>query len=152
MRLLIVEDSPIVAERLMELLVDVPGLEIAGSAGDVDATVRLIARVNPDAILLDLQIDGGTGLDVLRAAKASKRNIAVIVLTNSVLEPFRQACLDAGADYFLDKSNEFQQLPAILAQIDGESRLALRRDVEPADPQQHDLASSTFPVRRTGTK
>lgn len=151
MKVLIVEDSAAIAARLAELLREVPGLEIAGLARNVEETVDLVARAGPDAIVLDLQIAGRTGLEVLRAVKGGPRRIAVIVLTNSATEPFRQACMEAGADYFLDKSNEFERLPGIFAGIGEGLSLASHRGGEPTG-QPAELAPPPPPRRRTGTR
>jgi DNA-binding NarL/FixJ family response regulator len=133
-KLLIVEDSGLVAERLKELVREVPGYEIAGTAADVGGTWRLVPQLNPDVIVLDLQIPGGSGLDVLRAVKSGQRHVFVIVLTNQASAPVREACLSAGADFFLDKSTEFGQLPAVLARIGRESGHLRRRRFEPEEP------------------
>jgi DNA-binding NarL/FixJ family response regulator len=151
MKVLIVEDSAAVAERLLELLREVDGLEIAGVARNVEETVELVARAAPDAIVLDLQIAGRTGLEVLQAVKAGPRCIAVIVLTNSASEPVRQACLEAGADYFLDKSNEFERLAGILAKIGEEPGLSSHRGGETTG-RPAELAPPPLPIRRTGTR
>ena len=130
-KLLIVEDSGLVAERIKEIVCEVPGCEIAGTAMDVGGTWRLMPKVNPDVIVLDLQIPGGSGLEVLRAVKRGQRDIFVIVLTNHASPLVREACLSAGADFFLDKSTEFGQLPAVLARIGRESGLLPCRGIEP---------------------
>lgn len=62
-----------------------------------------------------IQMPEGSGFDALKHIKQNSDAPIVIVLTNH--PEFRQSCLDAGADYFLDKSIEFEQIPDILAQI-----------------------------------
>src|ERR1700751_5160644 len=65
MKVFIVDDSRVVVERLAGLLEEVPGARLVGQAGDVGGAVVGIQKVQPDALILDLHIPGGSGLDVL---------------------------------------------------------------------------------------
>ena len=58
---------------------------------------------------------GGLGIDVLENIKQNDSALMVIVLTNYPYPGYRQKCLQAGADFFLDKSTEFDQIPELLA-------------------------------------
>jgi len=58
MKVFIADDSPLFVERLTELLRDVPGVKLAGQAGDVSESVRRIRQMKPDAVILDLQMPG----------------------------------------------------------------------------------------------
>jgi DNA-binding NarL/FixJ family response regulator len=117
MRILVADDSPAVAYRVADLLSDVEGIEVAGRAGAVRETSRLIDELHPEILILDLQLPDGSGFHVLEAIKRSHPNSMVIVLTNSAAPPVREKCLKAGADFFLDKSNEFESLPQIVRTI-----------------------------------
>ena len=117
MKLLIVEDSQILANKLAEMLTEGTDMEIVGTAGSVGEGALLAPLLHPDVIVVDLQISGGTGLDLLRFAKSNWKEIAVIILTNNASEFIRQACLKAGADFFVDKSNELGELMVILNEI-----------------------------------
>jgi DNA-binding NarL/FixJ family response regulator len=114
MKVLIADDSKVVVERLADLLRDVAGLEVIGKAGDAPQAILSIRQMNPDAVILDLQMPGGSGLDVLRAVRPDHPNMFVLVCTNYPYPQFREECLAAGADFFLDKSTEFEKLPVIL--------------------------------------
>ena len=69
-------------------------------------------------MLLDYQIEGGTGLQLLRAVRPQSPQTEFIVLTNHATDQHRRACLDAGARFFLDKSSEFGCIGAAIAEID----------------------------------
>ncbi|PYT56325.1 MAG: response regulator [Acidobacteria bacterium] len=114
MKVFIADDSKIVVDRLADLLRDVRGVEVAGQAGDALEAVRCIRQVNPDAVILDLQMPGGSGLDVLRAIRPDHPGLYVLICTNYAYPQFREECLSAGANYFLDKSTEFEKIPDIL--------------------------------------
>lgn len=75
MKVFIVDDSTVVVERLADLLKEVPGAYLAGQAGDALNAVKDIRKLKPDALILDLQMPGGSGLDVLRAIRADYPNL-----------------------------------------------------------------------------
>ena len=118
MKVFIADDSSVVVERLVELLEEeVPGAQLVGQAGDVPEAVRGIQRVKPDALILDLQMPGGSGLDVLRAIRTDHPRLYVLIFTNYPYPQYREECLTAGANFFLDKSAEFEKIPAILREL-----------------------------------
>jgi DNA-binding NarL/FixJ family response regulator len=117
MRVLIADDSAVIVERLADLIKDVPGVELAGQAGDVPEAIHCIQRLKPDAVILDLQMPGGSGLDVLRAVRPDQPGLYVLICTNYPYHQYREECLAAGANYFLDKSGEFERIPRILSEL-----------------------------------
>jgi DNA-binding NarL/FixJ family response regulator len=114
MNLFIVEDSIPVRDRLVRTLEGLECLEIVGTAEDVPAAIEGLSSTPPDALILDLQLPSGSGLQVLRAVRAKLPNMRVIVMTNFAAEPYRKAALAAGAEVFLDKSAEFGRVRDIL--------------------------------------
>jgi two-component system response regulator DevR len=114
-KVFIVDDSPSMRVRLAEILEDIEGVSIVGEAGTPTEAVAGIARANPDCVLLDYQLEGGTGLDVLKSVHPASPGIVFIVLTNHATGPYRQACLAAGASYFFDKSSEFGRIREVLS-------------------------------------
>lgn len=114
MKVFIADDSTAVVERLADLLEDVPGAQLVGQAGDVPEAVHRILKMKPDALILDLQMPGGSGLDVLRAIRTEHLETCVLICTNYPHPEFREKCLSAGANFFLDKSRDFEKIPGIL--------------------------------------
>lgn len=114
MKVVIADDSRVIVERLADLLGGVPGVELVGQAGDVSGALRCIRRAKPDLAILDLQMPGGSGLDILRAIRPERPDLRVLIFTNYTYRQYREECLAAGADYFLDKSTEFEKIPTIL--------------------------------------
>jgi DNA-binding NarL/FixJ family response regulator len=115
MDLFIVEDSIPVRERLLRTLEGMDGLDIVGTAEDVPAAIDGLTSCPPDALILDLQLPSGSGLQVLRAVRQKLPNMRVIVMTNFAAEPYRKAAMAAGAEVFLDKSAEFGRVRDILS-------------------------------------
>jgi DNA-binding NarL/FixJ family response regulator len=113
-KVFVIEDAMQVRKRLLALLRTVAGVDVVGEADRVADAIAGVLASNADAVLLDLQLTDGSGLDVLAAIKAKRPGLRVIVLSNFTSAQYRQASLKAGADIFLDKSQEFGQVPDIL--------------------------------------
>ena len=112
-----VEDSEIVRTRLVAMLAETRGVELAGEAATVaDAVARLPAG-RPDAVLVDLRLPDGDGFEVIRAAKALTPAPIVVVLTSYAYPQLEARGLAAGADWFLDKSTQFLRVPEILMSL-----------------------------------
>ena len=116
MDLFIVEDSIPVRDRLVRTLEGLEGLDIVGTAEDVTAAIAGLEVNHPDALILDLQLPSGSGLQVLRAVREKLPAMRVIVMTNFAAEPYRKAAMAAGAEVFLDKSAEFARVRDILSE------------------------------------
>ncbi len=116
-KVFIVDDSLIVREHLVTMLDDLAGIEIVGQAENVAEAISGIRIIQPDVVILDIRMPGGSGIDVLRTVKQDKLAPMVIILTNYPYPAYRQKCLQAGADFFLDKSTEFDQIPELFEQF-----------------------------------
>ncbi len=114
LRVMIVEDSAPVRERLVGLLQEVAGVEIVGEAEDEASALALYHELKPDAAILDIRIRNGSGIAVLDHIKHHRPECVVIVLTNCAQTEFRQRCQEAGANYFLEKSREFSRVVSLL--------------------------------------
>jgi DNA-binding NarL/FixJ family response regulator len=117
MKIFIVDDSSVVVERLVGIVRRVRGLDFVGQAPDVSAAIQSIAKLEPDVVILDLHMPGGSGIDVLKAVKGKFPVLKVIVLTNYPSPQHRKRCMELGADSFLDKSIDFGKLPEIFRQM-----------------------------------
>jgi DNA-binding NarL/FixJ family response regulator len=103
----IVEDSPAVRSRLIALLGEVPGAEVAGSAAGATQATREILDLRPEMVILDVSLAEGGGFDVLRALRARAPEIDVYMLSNFSAYPYRQLAERLGARGFFDKTREF---------------------------------------------
>ena len=114
---LVVEDSALIRERLCRMLSAKDGVHVVGEAAGVHEALRLFAACQPDAVVLDLQLPDGCGIDVLRKIKRDAPGCVVVVLTSHSGKEWRAACLDLGADHFLEKAREFERLGETLTQL-----------------------------------
>ena len=117
LRVFICDDSASVRERLVIMALDLAGVDLVGQAEDAPGSVDSIRRAQPDVVILDIRMPGGSGIEVLRRLKRMTPAPAVIMLTNFAYEQYRKKCEAAGADFFLDKSTEFDQIPLALENV-----------------------------------
>lgn len=115
MRVLIVDDSQVVRDRLAEMLSGVPGVVAVDQATGPAVALVAFSRARPDLVVVDLRMPEGSGLSLLKAVKTIDKAIPVIVLTNFAYAQYRAECRAAGADYFFDKSSEFERVAEIVA-------------------------------------
>jgi DNA-binding NarL/FixJ family response regulator len=108
MRVLVVDDSPAVRRRVAALLREIPAVADVDEADQPDTALRLAETHGPRLVVLDLHLGGRGALSVLTSLKRLAAPPAVAVLTNDASERLRRECLSRGADYFFDKSKEFE--------------------------------------------
>jgi DNA-binding NarL/FixJ family response regulator len=116
-RVVLVDDSSMVRERLVGLISELPGVTIVGQAAGAAEAIAEIRRLRPDVVVLDISIPGGNGLQVLATIKAETPAPTVIMLTNFAHEQYRRRCFELKADYFFDKSREFEKVLDVLQEI-----------------------------------
>ena len=113
----IVDDSTAIRARLADMLGRMNGVRVVGEAGAASQAVAEILSLRPHSVLLDLNLNGSSGMQVLRAIHPQAPEIVFVVLTNHGEPQYRRACERAGASYFLDKSTEFERVPGVIAEI-----------------------------------
>lgn len=121
MKVLIADDSTLVRERLVALISELETVELVGQAGNAREALRVIQRLRPDVVILDIRMPGGSGIQVLEAIKTSTAAPVVIMLTAFPYPQYRKKCLELGADYFLDKTTEFDHVAKVLRQLHGKT-------------------------------
>ncbi|MFZ3140733.1 response regulator [Polaromonas sp.] len=109
LRIFIADDSSLIRERVASML-RACAMTIVGQAETPQDSIEGILAVYPDVVVLDVQLEGGSGLQVLRAIRHAAPDIAFVIFSNSSDPGYRKCYLGAGADHFLDKSHEFDQL------------------------------------------
>ena len=114
-KVFVAEDSPLIRDRLVEMLGDVDGVTVVGAAETPDEAIAGILQTNPDYVVLDYQLKGGTAVDVLRAVHPRLPATVFLVLTNHANPQYRRICLEAGASFFFDKSLEFDKFRDVVA-------------------------------------
>lgn len=121
MRVLIADDSPPIVERLVTAIAGIQGIEIIDQVGTVAKTSEAVRLLKPDVLILDMHMPGGSGLDVLESMKRDQVTCSVVVLTNFAYPQYRRKCLQSGAQFFLDKSTEFEKVSEVLRELVAQS-------------------------------
>ncbi len=114
MKVLIVDDSFEVRARIKMLLSELQTVDMVGEAESAQQAIEKIRELVPDVVILDIRMPDGNGIDVLKNIEKRDRLPLVIMLTNYPYAQYRRKCFDAGADFFLDKSGEFEKVVEVL--------------------------------------
>jgi DNA-binding NarL/FixJ family response regulator len=109
LKVFLADDSSAIRSRVAGLLA-ARDLQVVGEAESPQACIDGILATHPDVVVLDVQLDGGQGLEVLRAVRGAEPAIAFVVFSNNSGPAYRKRYVGAGAARFLDKSTEFDQL------------------------------------------
>jgi len=122
LRVVLVEDSKVLTERLVEALRQIPGIELSAAVDTESAACAVVARERVDVMILDLHLRQGTGFGVLRALAKSPDKPCIIVLTNYDLPQYKEEALGLGAAHFMDKVRDYHKLPDVLQELVAEAR------------------------------
>jgi DNA-binding NarL/FixJ family response regulator len=120
MKVFITENSPVIRDRLSEMLDSIPYVELAGEADNEARAVRSICAIKPAVVILGFS-SARDNLEVLRQIRMQSLSVRVIVMTNKVHSLYRKKCMDSGADYFLDKSRDIGVLSDLLSSLADET-------------------------------
>jgi DNA-binding NarL/FixJ family response regulator len=112
-KVFLADDSAMIRERVAAML-SAKAMSVVGEAVSPQGSIQGILALHPDVVVLDIQLEGGSGLEVLRAVRLADPDIAFVVFSNNSGAAYRKRYLAEGASRFLDKTTEFDQLiPAI---------------------------------------
>lgn len=124
-RVLIVDDHPVVRHGLRSLLAGHLDVEVVGEAGNGAEVLPSLASLKPDVILLDIIMKGQNGIEIARRVRRSHPGIKIIILTTYDDESYLHQALEAGVHGFLLKSVSYETLPdSIRAVMRGERLLS----------------------------
>lgn len=115
MKVYIVDDSPMMIDRIQSKISSIDGLEIAGHAGEEMIALHDARKLKPDFMIIDIRLKGGDGINLLRKVKKEIPGCTVAMLTNYSSPEFREKCLSLGADYFFDKSKDLDSMSSTLS-------------------------------------
>ena len=121
MRILVADDQPKVRFALRVLLERQPGLKVVGEAADADDLLVQVEMACPDLVLLDWELPGLAGGDLLSALRGVCPNLFVIALSGRL--EVRRAALEAGADAFVYKCDPPERLLAAIADCSTEENI-----------------------------
>jgi two-component system, OmpR family, response regulator len=116
LRVLLVEDSSLLAARLSELIRRLPEVDLIDTVQTETEALDRIRAALPDVLILDLHLRSGSGFGVLRSLASNRqaRRPKIVILTNFGLPEYRREAETFGVEAFLDKSRDYFKLPALL--------------------------------------
>jgi DNA-binding NarL/FixJ family response regulator len=113
-KVLIVDDSNVVRDRIVEMISSIAGVEIVGEAANSIEAIHMVNKLKPDVVTLDIRIPGESGIEVLKKIKRTQPSTTVLVLTNFPQEQYKNKCYQLGGDYFFSKSEEFEKVEEVI--------------------------------------
>ena len=116
---LVVDDYELIVDRLTALLIELEEVEKVVSARSYAESVTLLDSQIPDIALLDIHLPDRSGIDLLGFIRSSHPRMGVIMISNQINETYKVLCLEKGADYVIDKSNDFEMIPNLIASFSG---------------------------------
>jgi DNA-binding NarL/FixJ family response regulator len=117
MKVFIADDSSEIRKRIIAMLSDLENIETIGEAENVQDAITSIRAFDADVVILDIRMPGGSGIDVLKKIEKINGAPVVIILTNYPHSQYRKKCMEAGADFFFDKSGEFEKIVEVVSGI-----------------------------------
>ena len=109
-RVLIIDDSEKIRERLVTLLSEEGQIQVVGQAGNGFDAMNELRRLQPDTVILDIRLPDRSGIELLKEIKGRYPAVKVIMLTNFDNSQYRRQCRQLGADHFLNKTLEFEKI------------------------------------------
>jgi len=117
LKVLIVDDSTEVRNRLKEMFKENESIQLVGESEDAEQALTALRRLVPDVVILDIHMPLGGGRRVLRDIRKMNSGSIVIIFTAFPYPQYRSAYLSDGADYFFDKTKDTQELTDVLAAL-----------------------------------
>lgn len=117
MKVLVIDDSKIIRDRLVNLLSVIEGVETVAEAENAKIAIWTYRDIEPDVLILDIRMRGMNGIELLKQIKNERHVSKVIMLTNFPYPQYKKKCLEHGADYFLDKFSEFDEVGVIIRDL-----------------------------------
>jgi len=115
-KILIIDDSALIVERLINLIKDLRNVETNVAGAWAEASI-LLEQFQPQIIFLDIHLPDKSGIELLNKIKTEYPEIIVIMFTNQGSDFYKTLCLELGADYFIDKSKDFELIPEIISSL-----------------------------------
>ncbi len=120
-KIVTVDDSPFIADRLKCMLSEMSNVEFAGNATHIAEALTLIEEQKPNVVILDIHLEADlpttNGMNLLILLREKYPELKIIMLTNLIEDQYRNTCMFLGANYFFDKSNEFERIPEVVYEI-----------------------------------
>jgi DNA-binding NarL/FixJ family response regulator len=120
-KIFIVDDATMVVNRLKLMLSELKYVSVEGHASNISGALVAIKEKQPDAVLLDIHLKDdapdASGIDLLITLRKEYPSLIIMMLTNHANHHYMNKCMELGADYFFDKSNDFDRISETVKKI-----------------------------------
>jgi DNA-binding NarL/FixJ family response regulator len=116
-RVLIADDSNFMLDRLQQMLVSMEGVELVGSFRNGTDALTALHELKPDMAILDNKMPGLKGIDIVKEMRKEGSKMKLMLLTFYADTYYRQQAMNAGADYFFSKSEDFEKIPEVIVEL-----------------------------------
>lgn len=147
-RILVVDDHPMIRERLVQLIDREPNLTNCGQATNGPETLQAIEKLRPDMVILDLSMEGSQGTELIKDIKARDKNVLILILSMHDESLYAERAIRAGARGYVAKHEGSEKVKqAIRSILKGElcvSKEVIARILEKAAGGTRDTMASPF--------
>ena len=116
-KVLIVDDHPLLREGLAHVINQQPDLEVGGQAGTASAGLLAAARLRPDVMIVDISLQEGSGLDLVKDIHVQHPQLPILVLSMHREDLYGARAINAGASGYVMKSEPAEKILAALRQL-----------------------------------
>jgi DNA-binding NarL/FixJ family response regulator len=120
-KVLVVDDSPIIVDRVFDILGELECITFVGKATSFSEAVTLLAEQKYDLAMLDINLPGKNGIELLSYIKSNYPHIKIVMLSNQSDDYYRNLCSNLGSDSFIDKTSEFENIPQTISRYFNDS-------------------------------
>jgi DNA-binding NarL/FixJ family response regulator len=117
MKIVLADDSKILRQRIISLLEEIQGVQVVAEAENSHQAIQYVEDLKPDLIILDIRMPDGGGLEALKVLKDKNISVTKMIFTNYPNEQYRKKCMELGADYFFDKSTDFEKMVDVVKKL-----------------------------------
>jgi DNA-binding NarL/FixJ family response regulator len=117
MKIVNADDSTQIRERIKNQIKCFDQVTIVGEADNGRTALKMVLEFSPDLVILDLHMPEMGGMEVLKKIKEANMKTKVCILTGYSYPQYRARCLTLGADFFLSKSDDFEKLNLVIANM-----------------------------------
>jgi len=117
MKIVIADDSALWRDRIKSLLIDINEVFVLNEAENGADALQIITEKKPDLAILDIRMSGMNGIEVLKKIRELNMKVKVCMLTSYPYPQYKKRCLEAGADYFLSKTEDFEDIKIVVTDM-----------------------------------
>ena len=117
MRVLLADDSNLILERLLEMISKHKQVDIVGTYKNGKDTLSALRILKPDLAIVDIAMPGLSGLKVLKEIRKENKTLKFIIFTLHSSDYYRQMAMEADADYFFSKVNDFEKVETTIEEL-----------------------------------